>query len=90
MLGDKGFVSAEHILAVGGIPNILPIDGVKNPLPYYKELGKLRHVVENLFCRIKSGRRVATRYDRLAATYLSLVTLSAIDDWVRFQFVHTA
>lgn len=85
--GDKGYVSSElaaHILCAGGIPNIPPKKGAADPLPYHKELGKLRHVVENFFCRIKRCRRVATRYDRLECTYLAFVTLAAIDDWIRF------
>ena len=87
VLGDRGYVSEDlawHILDHGGWPNIAPRSDIKEPLPYLKELGKLRHVVENFFCRIKRSRRVATRYDRLGVTYMSFVTLSAIDDWIRF------
>jgi transposase len=87
ILGDRGYVSdelAHHILESGGYPNITPRKNMKDPLPYHKELGKLRHVVENFFARIKRSRRVDTRYDKLTATYLSFVTLAAIDDWVRF------
>jgi transposase len=87
VLGDKGYLSHElamHIFDSGGFPNIPPKKGMKDPLPYFKDIGKLRHVVENFFCRIKRSRRVATRYDRLAVTYMSFVTLSAIDDWIRF------
>tara|TARA_B100000965_G_scaffold150726_1_gene125283 strand:- start:3905 stop:4051 length:147 start_codon:yes stop_codon:yes gene_type:complete len=35
-------------------------------------------VVENAFCRLKDFRRVATRYDKLAANFLSAVALAAI------------
>lgn len=85
--GDKGYFSAElaaQILEAGGFPNIPPKKGATDPLPYHAELGKLRHVVENFFCRIKRSRRVATRYDRLTCTYLAFVILSAVDDWIRF------
>ena len=87
VLGDKAFQSADlawHIMDAGGVPNIPSRDGTKDPLPYHKELGKLRRVVENFFCRIKRCRRVATRYEKLAVTFVSFVTLSAIDDWIRF------
>ena len=30
-----------------------------------------------MFCRLKDFRRVATRYDRLAANYLAAVSLAA-------------
>lgn len=36
---------------------------------------------ERAFCRIKDFRRVATRYDKLAATYTAAVSLAAIVAW---------
>ena len=35
-----------------------------------------RHLIENASCRLKHFRRVATRYDRLAANFLSGVALA--------------
>lgn len=86
VLADRGYDSdaiREYITSKGGAPNI---PGRKNrtTAPFYlKELGKHRHVVENFFARIKRFRRVGTRYDRLADTYLSFVFLAALMDWVR-------
>jgi transposase len=37
-----------------------------------------RHRIENAFCRIKDFRRVATRYDKLAANFLSAVALAVL------------
>jgi transposase len=45
---------------------------------YYRR----RHRVENFFCRIKRLRRIATRYDKLATTYLAFVQLAAVLDWL--------
>jgi len=87
ILADKGYQSSElaaHILAAGGFPNIPSKEGTKEPLPYNKELGKLRRMVENFFCRIKRSRRVNTRYDMLAKTCISFIILAALDDWIRF------
>jgi len=39
--------------------------------------------VERFFNRIKQCRRVATRYDRLAANYLAFVQLASIRLWLR-------
>jgi transposase len=86
VLADKGYQSAalaEHILRAGGTPNIPSRKGTLDPLPYHSDLGKLRHVVENFFCRLKRSRRVDTRYDRLAATFMAFVTLAVLDDWLR-------
>ncbi|MDP1731597.1 MAG: IS5/IS1182 family transposase, partial [Devosia sp.] len=35
-------------------------------------------LVENAFCRLKDYRRVATRYDKLAANFLSAVALATL------------
>ena len=44
---------------------------------------KDRHLIENAFCRLKDFRRVATRYDKLAANFLSGVALAtAIAFWL--------
>jgi len=40
-------------------------------------------LVERFFNKIKHYRRVATRYDRLAANYLALIQLAPIKVWLR-------
>ncbi len=37
-----------------------------------------RHRIQNAFCRIKDFRRVATRYDKLAANFLSALALAVL------------
>ena len=46
-------------------------------------LYRARNLVERVFNRIKQGRRVATRYDKLAANYLAFIKLAAIRIWLR-------
>ena len=41
-----------------------------------------RNVVKRLVGRLKEYRRIATRYDKLAASYLGFVQLVAIRMWV--------
>jgi transposase len=41
------------------------------------DLYRLRHIVENFFCRIKRHRAIATRYDKLVRNFLSFVYLAA-------------
>jgi transposase len=40
-------------------------------------------LVERFFNKIKHYRRVATRYDRLAANYLAFIQLASIKVWLR-------
>jgi len=39
-------------------------------------------VVERLVGRLKEYRRIATRYDKLAASYLAFVQLAAVRMWL--------
>ena len=48
-------------------------------------LYRARNRVERFFNRIKQCRRVATRYDRLAANYLAFVRLASIRLWLRLN-----
>jgi len=42
----------------------------KIPFVYDKDIYRQRHRVENLFAKLKDWRRIATRYDRCAHTFL--------------------
>ncbi len=42
-----------------------------------------RNLVEPFFNKIKQCRRVATRYDKLAANYLAFIQLASIPLWLR-------
>ena len=86
VLGDKGYDSdtlRQVIFDGGGAPNIPGRNNRKTEVPYFKSIGKERYVVENLFQRLKRFRRVNTRYDRLAVTFMAFVNLSAIANWAR-------
>ena len=87
VLADRGYDSdklRELVSSKGGIALIPGKASRKNPVFYLPEIGRHRRVVENFFARLKRHRRVNTRYDRLAETYMAFVTLAAIADWVRF------
>ena len=43
----------------------------------------LATLVERFFNKIKQCRRVATRYDKLAANYLAFIQLASIRLWLR-------
>jgi transposase len=47
-----------------------------------RKLYRERNVVERLVGRLKEYRRIATRYDKLAASYLAFVQLAAIRIWL--------
>ncbi len=79
LLGDKGYDADQlrRSLRETGITPVIPgRRNRKRAIRYDKQRYRERHLVENAFCRLKDFRRVATRYDKLAANFLSGVALA--------------
>jgi transposase len=49
--------------------------------PFDAETYKLRNIVERALCRLKDWRRIATRYDKLAANFAAAVAIAAVIIW---------
>jgi transposase len=62
-------------------PVIPPNPTTKRPHAYDREAYKARNLIERMFCRLKDFRRIATRYDKRADTFLSAVFIAAIVVW---------
>lgn len=57
-----------------GIEVVISPRAVRKKLfPYDKKKYRMRQKVERFFCRIKEFRRIATRYDKLAKTFMAFV-----------------
>ena len=48
-----------------------------------RALYRLRNLVERCFNKLKNARRVATRYDKTAESYLGFVDITSIRLWIR-------
>ncbi len=59
----------------GAWANIPSKSNRNKPICFSPCLYRARNIVERFFNRIKQCRRVATRYDKLAANYLAFVQL---------------
>ncbi len=55
----------------------------QRPICFSFYLYRARSRIERFFNRIKQCRRVATRYNKLAANYLAFVQLASIRLWLR-------
>jgi transposase len=87
-LADKGFDCAElrqRLVNTGAHVCIPPRVGRRIQYHYSEKLYRHRHTVENFFARIKRHRRVATRYEKLAANFKAFVLLATAIDWLRFE-----
>lgn len=79
LLGRKGYDADSLRHSLREADAILVIPGRRNgkrTIAYDKRRYRGYHLVENAFCRLKDFRRVATRYDKLAANFLSAVALA--------------
>ncbi len=84
MLADRAYDSdgLRQQLVERGTTAVIPNKcNRKKRLPFNKRAYRLRHRIENAFCRLKDFRRIATRYDRLARNFLASVCLVAAIVW---------
>src|ERR1043166_1571381 len=81
LLADRGY-AADCIRCLvhqhGAWANIPPRCNRREPICFSPYLYRARNLVEWFFNKIKHCRRVATRYDKLAANYLAFVQLASI------------
>lgn len=82
---DRGYASHkfhEGLWSRGSCP-VIPLR-CKDPVvaspkwPY-----RPRHLVENLWARLKERRAVAIRYEKTAASFLAIFHLAATADWIK-------
>jgi transposase len=81
LIADKGYDTnaiRAAIVAQGAEAVIPPLSSRKVRIPYDQAAYRARNLVERLWCRLKDWRRIATRYDKLAANYLAGVFIAAI------------
>jgi transposase len=80
LLGDKGYDAEwfRQALAQRGITACIPSkSNRKAPIEHDRILYRQRHRIENMFGRLKDWRRIHTRYDRCAHTFMSAICIAA-------------
>jgi transposase len=87
LLADKGYDSEEirdQARSAGMTPVIPRKINSKKPNPEFdKYLYKMRHLVENLFARLKHYRGISTRFEKLARNYKALVYIACSIIWIK-------
>ena len=86
LLADKAFDAdkrvIEPLLAAGKTAVIPPKSNRKIQRDYDKEAYKARHLIDNIFCKLKQFRAIATRYDKTARNFLAAIHLAAAIIWL--------
>lgn len=83
--GDKGY-SYPRIrawLRRRGIEGVIPTRSNQSPQPFDREAYRGRNHVERCIGWLKHCRRLATRYDKLACSYLAFVKMAMIQRCLR-------
>lgn len=91
MLADKGYDSdgiRRDLWDRGAAPEIPTKRNRKVQYSVGKRLYALRSRIECFIGHLKEQRRIATRYDKTADSFLGFVLLGSIRLWIRF--VHRA
>ncbi len=81
LLGDKGYDAdgLRRLLRANKTTPVIPgRRNRKKTVHYDQQRYRERRLIENAFCRLKDFRRVATLYDKLAANFLSAVSLATM------------
>ena len=81
LIGDKAFDNnALRIeLHQRGAAAVIPSKADrKEPIAYDVDMYKWRHLIENLFQKLKEFRRLATRYDKTDTSFAATVHLAAM------------
>ena len=85
LLADRGY-DADWIRELanqqGAWANIPAKRNRKEAICFSPYLYRARNLVERFFNKIKQCRRIATRYDKLAANYLAFIKLASICIWL--------
>jgi transposase len=81
LLGDKEY-DADWLrlaLAARGTKACIPSkSNRKIQIEHDRVLYRQRHKIENMFGRLRDWRRIHTRYDRCAHTFMSVICIAAI------------
>lgn len=85
VVADKGY-DADHFVtkieAAGAEAVIPPRSNRLAPREFDRHIYKNRNLIERFFARLKHFRRIATRYDKLAKSFLSFIHLACAFVWL--------
>ena len=89
LIADKGYNSdaiREELRRAGIEPVIPSRRNRKQPASFDRETYKQRNLIERMFNKLRNWRRVATRYDKSATSFLAFIAIASVKQWL--PFVH--
>ncbi len=93
VVADRGYDSnaVRDLIKMHGAKPVIPrkINSTIGNAELNWNLYKLRHMVENTFARLKHFRSIATRFDKLAINYKSMLALACSFMWLSNPIVNS-
>ena len=90
LLADRGYDS-DKVRKTMEARNVVPVIPMRKSrklrVAVDRTLYRLRNFVERCFNKLKNARRVATRYDKTAESFLGFIDITSIRLWLS-RFVH--
>ena len=86
VIADKGYDANYIVEAIGrkGAEVVIPPRRHRlTPRDYDHHLYKERNLIERMFNQLKNFRRISTRYDKTALSFLSFLHLAGIYLWLK-------
>jgi len=86
LLAERGY-DTDSIRETMARRDVLPVIPMcksrKKRVGVDRSLYRLRNLVERCFNKLKNARRVATRYDKTAESFLGFIDITSIRLWLR-------
>ena len=86
VIADKGYDSNafRELISTSGMEAVIPSNRSRKILiPHDKDLYRTRNRIERCFNKLKHFRRIATRFDRVDAHFMSFLHLASALLWMR-------
>jgi len=86
VVADKGYDSQAIIDVIenSGAKSVIPQRSRrKTKREYDHHIYKERNVIERMFNKLKQFRRISSRYDKLATSFLSFLHVAAVAIWLK-------
>ena len=84
-VADKAYGSAKIRQQVAGERAVCVVPSKSNarhPIAHDKNLYAMRNIVERFFCKMKDMRRLATRFEKYATSFLAMLHIFPIRCWI--------
>jgi len=88
IVGDRGYSSHafRQLIWDQGARPAIPAQSNEAPVACPDWIYHNRNVVERLWARLKEWRAVATRYEKTARSFMGVLCLAAVFDWIKQDF----